>query len=135
MEKREQNKLCHLFMGDLGIEQERERDRERQQANVIMHNSVIINSTSIFRKVCINSELTGSFPVLYLSVRRRSSTLECVSSVHRGVTPWDILVCVIRKMQMVMNTIAELLPGHVHAHKRKKWFGMTGFQQMLSVRE
>lgn len=91
MEKREQNKLCHLFMGDLEMEQERERDRERErertgerwQANITMQNSVIINSTSIFRNVCVNSGLTGSRPEPYLSVRRRSSALERVSSIHR----------------------------------------------------
>lgn len=76
-----------------------------------------------------------SFPAPYLSVRRRSSALERVSSVHRGVTPRDILVCVISKMQKVRKMITEVLPRHVHAHSRKRWFGMMMFQKMLPMRE
>lgn len=129
MEEREQNELGHLFMGDLEMENERggqtlpgKTHRHHQRDLLIQH-------------IYDRSEL-------YLSVRRRSSALECVSSIHRRVTPRHILVCVISKRQTVMETIAEVQPRRMHAQNRNGCFEkemngsvMTTFRQMLLTRE
>lgn len=139
MEKREQNKLCHLFMGDLEMEREWQRgrvtERERERAGKHYHAKVYDRQVNLYSEesvCCFWAE--GIVPVLYLSVRRRSSTLQRVPSVHGRVTSRDILICVISKIQKVMKMIT-ILPRHVHAPKRKGWFGMTTYQQMLWMRE